>query len=83
MNISAKFELHPPYGFWDDFFVYIFRKFILSIATNQIQRFGQNLYSYLAEDYSRNTSVKFCQNICSEIAKMSISTFPIVSQWPL
>ena len=44
MNISAKFQLHPPYGFWDDFWIF-FRKFSLSVAmaTNQIQRFGQNL----------------------------------------
>ena len=47
MNISAKFQLHAPYGFWDDFLIF-FRKFILSvaIATNQIQRFGQNSYAW-------------------------------------
>ena len=22
MNISAKFQLHPPYGFWGDDFLY-------------------------------------------------------------
>ena len=44
MNITAKFQLHPPYGFWGDDFVYFLRKFSLSVAmaTNQIQRFGQN-----------------------------------------
>ena len=46
MNISAKFQLHPPYGFWGDDFLIFFRKFILSvaIATIQIQWFGQNSY---------------------------------------
>ena len=38
MNISAKFQLHPPYGFWEDDFLIFFHKFILSVAmaTNQI-----------------------------------------------
>ena len=47
MNISAKFQLHPPYGFWGDDFLIFFRKFSLSVAmaTNQIQQFGQNSYA--------------------------------------
>ena len=46
MSISAKFQLHPPYGFWGDDFLIFFRKFSLSVAmaTNQIQQFGQNSY---------------------------------------
>ena len=60
MNISAKFQLRPPYGLWEDaFFYYVFRKFSLSVAmeTSQIQRFRQN--SCLVEDYSKNISVIF------------------------
>ena len=47
MNISAKFQLHPPYGFWGDYFLIFFRKLNLSVAmaTNQIQQFGQNSYA--------------------------------------
>ena len=46
MNISAKFQLHAPYGLWADDILILFREFILSVAmaTNQIQRFGQNSY---------------------------------------
>ena len=46
MNIFAKFQLHPPYGFWGYDFLNIFREVILSVAmaTNQIQQFGQNSY---------------------------------------
>ena len=46
MNISAKFQLHAPYGFWGDDFLIFLHKFILlvAMATNQIQRFGQNSY---------------------------------------
>ena len=46
VNNSAKFQLHPPYGVWDDFLIF-FRKFSLSfaMATNQIQRFGQKYVS--------------------------------------
>ena len=38
MNNSAKFQLHLPYGFWEDDFSKFFRKFSLSVAmtTNQI-----------------------------------------------
>ena len=68
----AKFQLHPPYGFWgEDFFEYFFRKFTLYIAmaTNQIQRFGQN-------SYQRRGLLKkhFCKknlNACSETAKIA------------
>ena len=44
MNISAKFQVYPPYGFWGEDFLIFFCKFILSVAmaTNQIQQFGQN-----------------------------------------
>ena len=47
INISAKFQLHPTYGFWGDDFEYFFHKFSLSVAmtTNQIQQFGQNSYA--------------------------------------
>ena len=47
INLSAKFQLHPPYGFWGDDFLIFFRKFRLSVAmtTNQIQHFGQNSYA--------------------------------------
>ena len=44
INISAKFQLYPPYSFWEvDFFL---RKFSLLVAgqTNQIERFGQKVY---------------------------------------
>ena len=46
MNMYAKFQLHLPYGFWGEDFWIIFQKFTLYIAmaTNQIQRFGQNSY---------------------------------------
>ena len=61
INISAKFKLYPPYGFWGDDFLIFFRKFSLSVAmaNNQIQRFVQNILMIcLVEDYSRNISVK-------------------------
>ena len=46
MNMYAKSQLHPPYGFWEEDFLIFFRKLILyvAMATNQIQRFGQNSY---------------------------------------
>ena len=46
MNMYAKLQLHPPYSFWKEDFWIFFRKFTLyvAMATNQIQRFGQNSY---------------------------------------
>ena len=46
MNMYAKFQLHPPYGFWGEDFGIVFQKSTryVAMATNQIQRFGQNLY---------------------------------------
>ena len=78
MNVSTKFQLHPHYGFWDDFLI-CFRKFSCSVAmaTNQIQRFGQNSFGRgLLKEH-------FCQNICSEIAVSANFYFPIISQWQL
>ena len=58
MNMYAKFQPYPPFGFWGEDFLIILRKFTLyvAMATNQIQRFGQN--SYESENYSRNVSVE-------------------------
>ena len=36
-NISAKFQLHPPYGFWGDDFLILFHKFSLSVAMATIK----------------------------------------------
>ena len=46
MNMYAKFQLHPPYGFWGEDFLIFFQKFTLyvAMAINQIQQFGQNSY---------------------------------------
>ena len=48
MNISTKFQLHPPYGFWGEEFLIFFRKFsvLVAMVINQIQRFGQNSYGW-------------------------------------
>ena len=35
-NIYAKFQLHPPYGFWkEDFLIFFSQKFSRGMATNQ------------------------------------------------
>ena len=48
MNISTKFQLHPPFGFWGEDFLIFFRKLSVSVAmaTNEIQPFGQNSYDW-------------------------------------
>ena len=39
ISMYAKFQLHPPYGFWEDFLNIFFQKFTLyvAIATKQIK----------------------------------------------
>ena len=55
MNISAKFQLHPTYGFWwDGAFLYIFRKFSLSVAIklsgfDKNYMFGKGLLNNISE----------------------------------
>ena len=44
MNISAKFQLHVPYGFWGDDFLLFFQEFILSV----IKKFCQNICNEIA-----------------------------------
>ena len=46
MDMAAKFQLHPPYGFRGYDALIFFHKFSLSVAmaTNQIQRFKQNSF---------------------------------------
>ena len=69
MNISAKFQLHPPYVFWGDDFWIFFRECILlvAMATNQfssldtIHMFGRGLL----KEHLRKTFVKIS---CNETA---------------
>ena len=46
ISLYAKFQLHPPYGFWEEEFLIFYRKFTpyVAILTNQIKRFGQKPY---------------------------------------
>ena len=58
-NISAKFQLYPPYGLWGDDFWIFFLKFslLVAMATNKMQVMTKMIC--LIEDYSRNISVKY------------------------
>ena len=41
MNISAKFQLHPPYGFWaDDFFLDFFANLAFRLPWQPIKFIG-------------------------------------------
>ena len=84
MNMYAKFQPYPPFGFWGEDFLIILRKFTLyvAMATNQIQRFGQN--SYESENYSRNVSVeKNSKYLQWDGKNCQFPLFPILSQWKL
>ena len=61
MNIYAK-----PYGFWgEDLWIFFFE----NLATNQKTKSAiWTKFIRLVDDYSRNISVTFCQNICNESA---------------
>ena len=56
--------------------------FLVATTTNQIERFGHKVivsWRTTQQIFPKN----FCQNNCSEIEKMPIFTFPIISQWKL
>ena len=47
INMFAKYQLHPPYGFWEEFFYHFRRLHItlfVDLASNQIQQFRQKSY---------------------------------------
>ena len=44
MNMFAKFQLHPPYTSGRRFLNIFSKIYPVVMATNQIQRFGQNSY---------------------------------------
>ena len=40
MNIPAKFQLHPPYGFWGDDFLYLFTNLAIQLPWQPIKFTG-------------------------------------------
>ena len=73
MNISVKFQLHPPYGFWGDDFLIFVRKFniLVAMATNPLnqsnsavwKKFIYMLGRGLLKEHFCKTFIKY---ICSE-----------------
>ena len=78
MNMSAMFQLHPPYSFWGKDFLIFFRKFLFMLPKiyslcchgNQSNSAISTKFIWIIEDYSRNISVKNL-NTCSETAKIA------------
>ena len=59
MNVSAKLQLHPPYGFWgDDFLIFFFANLSFRLPWQPIKFSVWTKFICLVEDYSRNISVK-------------------------
>ena len=74
MNMYAKFQLHPHYGFWEeDFFNNFLQIYPLCCHGNQSKSAIWSKFIWIVGDYSRNISVEKILNICSEKAK--ITTF--------
>ena len=57
MNISAKFQLYPPHGFWVDDFWIFFLKFSILVANQNNSEVWTKIICLL-EDYSMNISIK-------------------------
>ena len=69
MNMYAKFQLHPPYGFWGEDFWIIFRKlpFILPwqpIKFSDLDKIHMNRRGLLKKHFCRKKNL----SICSETA---------------
>ena len=59
MNIYAKFQLHPPYGFLEEDFWIFFSKNLAFRLTWQPIKISNLDKIHLVEDYSSNISVIF------------------------
>ena len=57
MNMYAKFQLHPPYSFWGEDLIF-FQIYPLCCHGNQSNSAIWTKFIWIAEDYSRNISVK-------------------------
>ena len=73
MNISVKFQLHPPYGFWGDDFLIFFRKFniLVAMATNPLNQSNSAVWKKIIYMLGRGLLKEhFCKTfikyICSE-----------------
>ena len=80
MNISAKFQLHPPYGFWgDDFWMFFFLQiYPFGCHGNQSNSKVWTKFIRLEEDYSRNISVKLLSKYLQwDSNKGLLSLFPL------
>ena len=72
MNMYAKFQLHPPYGFWgEDFWIFFSKIYPLCCHGKQSNSAIWTKCIRIVEDYSRNISVKKNLNTCSETAKIA------------
>ena len=66
MNISWKFELHPPYDFWGED-LWIFAQILCLGCNGKNSKFEiWTKFMCNVRDYSRNIAVNFCQNISNE-----------------
>ena len=58
MNMYAKFQRHPPYDFWEDFWIFFSKIYPLRCHGNQSNSVIWTKFIRIVEDYSRNISVK-------------------------
>ena len=58
MNIYAKFQLHPPYGFREDFLIFFFENLAFGCHGNQSKSAIWTKLIWLVQDYPRNISVE-------------------------
>ena len=64
MNISAKFQLRPPSGFWGDDFLKFVRKFSLSVAIATSQYSGLDKIHIFGREPLR-------KHFCKTVVKIS------------
>ena len=78
-NISAKFQLHPPYGFpGGDFLIFFSQIWPFSCHGNQLNSEVWTKFIYLVEDYSRNIYVKLLSKYLQwDSNKGLLSLFPL------
>ena len=85
VNISAKFQLHPPNGFRGDDFEFFFWQILnFSCHGNQSNSADWTQFIWLVENYSRNISVKLLSKYLQWYSnKCQFPLFTLLSQWQL
>ena len=85
MNIYPKFQLHPPYGFWEeDFWIFFFENLAFRLPWQLIIISDLDKNPTVGRGLIQKHFIKTFIKLSAVTQKwMPIATFPIISLWKL